>query len=303
QVHAESPLPDGKLREAPTVAAALAALQDLKELLHPHRKTGRGYKLSAIDPFVRVQMENMETMLNLYTGNLSKTKGFWVGSSLQAAVSRGRGTYCARQLRILVRQFIADRTVLPINPYGYWNTSMLVDENLQEDINLYLQELGKEITAEKLVEYLRRPDVMTKHGISRKISLKTAQRYLKELGYRWMSEKKGQYADGHERPDVVDYRQNKFLPAWDKIKARMETWLKENLPEFGPQAEGKPVVVWFHDESIFYAHDRRRKTWYHKDAPAKPYAKGEGASLMIADFVSSKYGWLRSLDGKRDARV
>jgi hypothetical protein len=34
-----------------------------------------------------------------------------------------------------------------------------------------------------------------------------------------------------------------------------------------------------------------------------PYAKGEGASLMVADFVSADYGWLRSPDGKEEARV
>jgi hypothetical protein len=34
------------------------------------------------------------------------------------------------------------------------------------------------------------------------------------LGYRWREEKKGQYADGHEREDVVTYRQNIFLPLW-----------------------------------------------------------------------------------------
>ncbi|KAJ7107052.1 hypothetical protein C8R44DRAFT_637891, partial [Mycena epipterygia] len=298
QIHAESQLPDGKLREAPTVSAALVALKDLKELLCPHRKTGRGYVDPHIDPFVRVRMESMEILLNFYTGNLSKTKGFWAASSIQAAVSRGKGLYCARQLRVLVRKFIADRTILPLNPYGYWSTSMLVDEDLKTDINLFLQELGKEITAEKLVEYLARPEVMEKHGITRKIGLRTAQRYLKELGYRWMSPKKGQYADGHERPDVADYRQNKFLPAWYKIQARMDAWSKDNLPEYGPRARGKTVVVWFHDESIFYAHDRRHKTWYHKDAPAKLYAKGEGASLMVADFVSSKYGWLRAPDGR-----
>lgn len=27
------------------------------------------------------------------------------------------------------------------------------------------------------------------------------------------------------------------------------------------------------------------------------YAKGEGHSLMVADFVSADYGWLHSLDG------
>ena len=36
---------------------------------------------------------------------------------------------------------------------------------------------------------------------------------------------------------------------------------------------------------------------------AVPYAKGEGASLMVADFVSADYGWLRSPDGKQEARV
>jgi hypothetical protein len=129
-------------------------------------------------------MENMEIMVNFYTGKLSKTEGFWAASPLQAAVSRGEGTYFARQVRILVRNFIADRKILPLNPYGYWNTSMLVDEDLKADINLYLQELGKAITAEKLVQYLRDPEVMTKHGISRQIGLTTAKRYLKELGYR-----------------------------------------------------------------------------------------------------------------------
>jgi hypothetical protein len=118
-----------------------------------------------------------------------------------------------------------------------------------------------------------------------------------------MYAKKGQYADGHERVDVVAYRTHTFLPSWRRIRARMDAWSKENLPEYGPNLPGKRIVVWFHDESIFYAHNRRRKTWYHKDAPAKPYAKGEGASLMIADFVSSKYGWLRSPDGTRSARV
>jgi hypothetical protein len=66
-----------------------------------------------------------------------------------------------------------------------------------------------------------------------------------------MSPKKGQYADGHERPDVVDYRQNKFLPAWAKIQERMETWTKDNVPEIRAQVAGKTIVVWFHDESIF----------------------------------------------------
>ena len=39
----------------------------------------------------------------------------------------------------------------------------------------------------------------------------------------------------------------------------------------------------------------------HKSETAVPQAKGEGASLMVADFVSADYGWLWSPDGKEMA--
>jgi hypothetical protein len=34
-----------------------------------------------------------------------------------------------------------------------------------------------------------------------------------------------------------------------------------------------------------------------------PYAKGEGASQMVADMVSAEYGWLCSPDGKEEAQI
>ena len=82
----------------------------------------------------------------------------------------------------------------------------------------------------------------------------------------------------------------------------MLTWDNDGLQEEGPRPLGRRTIAWFHDESVFYAHDRRRKAWYHKDAPAKLYAKGDGASLMVADFVSADFGWLRSQDELRSAR-
>ena len=54
---------------------------------------------------------------------------------------------------------------------------------------------------------------------------------------------------------------------------------------------------------MFYAHDRRKRRWIHKDEKAKPYAKGEGHSLMVADFVSVDYGWMASRDKKKTARI
>jgi hypothetical protein len=57
------------------------------------------------------------------------------------------------------------------------------------------------------------------------------------------------YADGYERPDVINYRENKFLPAWAKIQERMETWTKTNLPTL-PTFAGLllpcvPALIWY----------------------------------------------------------
>jgi hypothetical protein len=88
-----------------------------------------------------------------------------------------------------------------------------------------------------VVEFLAHPDI-----------------YLGILGYHFMALRKGQYADGHEWEEVVWYRDHRFLPAWHEIQDWMHTWTKDNLPEV-ITVNGKQVVVWFHDEVIFYAHD------------------------------------------------
>ena len=79
----------------------------------------------------------------------------------------------------------------------------------------------------------------------------------------------------------------------------MAVW--EDLNKYLPTGGGKRVIAWFHDESVFYANDRQKKGWYHKNASTKPYTKGEDMSLMIADFVSAHIGWLSSPDGKKSA--
>ncbi|KAJ7146839.1 hypothetical protein C8R44DRAFT_598842 [Mycena epipterygia] len=133
---------------------------------------------------------------------------------------------------------------------------MLVNEDLATDINLYLQEIGNDITAEKVKLYLGRPEVMEKHGVTKTISVCTARRYLRALGYRYTEPKKGQYCDGHEREDVVYERDKVYVPKIKKLEARMRHWDKDGLPEYGPHPEGRRIIVWNHDESTFYAHDR-----------------------------------------------
>jgi hypothetical protein len=61
---------------------------------------------------------------------------------------------------------------------------MLADKDLANDVRDHLQALGKFITADKLVNFLLREDIMNKHGLDHKISDRTVRRYLNELGYQ-----------------------------------------------------------------------------------------------------------------------
>jgi hypothetical protein len=291
----------GHTRASPTQSEASSAIQDLSLITQPKRKTGRGYQDPDLDLWTQARLEGMKSMLFMYTNTLSNTYDNWGASSCQAAIGMGRGPSCACRLRRLCRAYLADRKVFPVNPYGEWNMSMLVDETLQNEIGIYLLSIGKDISAKKLMDFLHQPDIKEKYAIERDISHKTACRYLHTLGFHYKATPKGQYADGHEREDVVLYWQNIFLPQWRQIQDQMVSW-DIKLVESPPRNPGRRAITWFHDESVFYAHDRRKKGWYHKDAPARPYTKGEGASLMIADFVSADFGWLKSPDGKKSAR-
>jgi hypothetical protein len=178
----------------------------------------------------------------------------WGASALQSVVSLGGGRYCAHQLAKLCHAYIDDRLVLPVNPYGNWNETMLVDEDFVNDVNEYLQTVGKQISAGHLMHYMQRTDVKEKHSITRDITERTACRYLFILGYQWKGAKKGQFVDGHKRDDVVYYRDTIFLLQLRKYQEHTRKWDRDNMPEFGP-LPGRRVIIWYHDETIFYAHD------------------------------------------------
>ena len=50
------------------------------------------------------------------------------------------------------------------------------------------------------------------------ITAYTAIRWLKKLGFEWKEVQKGVYIDGYEKPDVVFYHQQDFLPKWHKLE-------------------------------------------------------------------------------------
>ena len=292
----------GLFEPPPTIDVAKLALADIKRVLKPHRDTGAGYKDPKIDLLLRGRLDLMKLFLWQYIS----TNNGWIASSLHVAHAAERGPWLAKQLRIWTRAYINDRECLPFNQYGRWNVSLLEDEDLAQEIHVHLQGIGKYVKAMDIVHFLDTPEMKARLKLKKTISLATAQRWMRVMDYRWTKNPQGQFVDGHEREDVVEYRQLVFLPFWKNMEPSMRSWTKnieDARPVTGPGMSAPHIIVWHHDESTFYANDRRKIRWVHSGETAVPYAKGEGASLMVADFVSADYGWLRSPDGTREARV
>ena len=282
--------------QAPGCEEAARAIPVLCEVLKEKRKT-------KIEYFNFVRLRQMLQLLRLYTLDPIH-KGKWIRASEAVALSEGRAAQYGRDMRRWCQTFILDHHTIPRNMHGAWRTSILYsDEDLKLSIIAHLQGLGKYFSASDLLNFLNTPDILDRLGRTKKLSLRTAQRWLKLLGFRWRKEGKGMYSDGHERQDVVDFRQQVFLPKYTAFHKRAAKFDAEGNEELSMGQNGKPVMIHHHDETIFYGNDRRNVHWIHDSESPKPYAKGEGQSLMVADFVSSAIGWLSSPDGLKRSRV
>jgi hypothetical protein len=173
----------------------------------------------------------------------------------------GQESHSTWQLCQLNHAFFIDWKILLINPFGDWNRSLLVNKNIMNKISIYLPSLRKKITAKNLMDFLHQADIKEEYGIKCDISHKTACQYLWTLGYCYHSTPQGQYVDGHEREDVVTYCEKVFLLKWKKFMHWMVACDKD-FTEHLPMGGEKRVIAWFHDESVFYAHDWQKKGWY-----------------------------------------
>ena len=139
-------------------------------------------------------------------------------------------------------------------------------------------------------------------GYPRHISVETARKWLLELGFTVMEHKKGTYVDGHERPDVVQYR-SKFLRQLSALgflnKHNAPTpEAVESLPsdlECSSDEQIAKTVVIFHDETTFQANDDQTRFWGAKDMTIlRP--KSKGAGIMVSDFIDEHNGYLQLSD-------
>jgi hypothetical protein len=263
-----------------------------------------------IDVFFRARITAMLGTLNLYLDpDLTYT---WRQASLVVSRSQAAGINHARNIRTWLHAFLS-RGVLPFHRLGAFRATVLDDEDFSLPIQLHLQAISKDndgyIRAQDIVDFIadspEMQDLMEKSGAKRRsISIRTAQRWLHKMGWRFGKKKNGMYIDGHERPDVVEYREG-FVARWKEYDKRMNIYDNDGNLERGPErkaqpgdgpipADGRPfkLILVTHDESTFFQNDRKKSCWTHKNDKPTPQRKGEGTSIMVSDFLTPEWGRL-----------
>lgn len=134
------------------------------------------------------------------------------------------------------------------------------------------------------------------------ISSRTAQRWLNILGLRFGRFVKGLYTDGHERADVVSYR-NAFLERMEIYQKRMVAYVGDFMEtSIVPELEDgeRPLILVTHDESCFGSNDGRSHCWLDENnRQIRP--KGNGRSVMVSAFLCECHGILK-LDHELQAK-
>lgn len=132
------------------------------------------------------------------------------------------------------------------------------------------------------------------HKVKSGISLVTACEWMLKVGFKYTSHKKAPYYDQHEASDVVDYRQNDFLPKMEKHQERLVGYvvgdIEKQIEKTLPPGVKKLILV-AHDEMTAQANDTNPKEWV-LDGEHRLRKKGVGHGLHQSDVICSTKGWL-----------
>ena len=131
------------------------------------------------------------------------------------------------------------------------------------------------------------------HGIS----LNSARRWLQKEGFKFISHQKGLYFDGHNRPDVMKYRQEVFLKTMEMHSSRLIQYVvgsvKNKVEKHPLNFVERRVVLCAHDEMTAQANDSCVKSWVFEDQHSLQ-KKGAGQGVHQSDVICSTVGWLKN---------
>ena len=173
---------------------------------------------------------------------------------------------------------IHDTLFLDITAYG-----------LAKAVGEYLNSTRATSTVAELLQEAEQPTSSSSSPIpsSTRIRARTARRWLRKMGFSYHEVKKGVYIDGHEREDVVKYRNDVFLKVWKAASHSFVIFKEDGSWEvpLNLQSGEKPLVLVTHDESTFNANDGKRRVWSQEgEQPLRP--KGKGRGIMVSGFLT-----------------
>lgn len=137
------------------------------------------------------------------------------------------------------------------------------------------------------------------------LTARSAVNWLHRLGFDYKEVRHGLYKDGHERTDVLIYRNDKFLPELEQLKPRLLEWnesgeLIRTSAEIWATTGQSPVVMVTHDECTCHSNDGPKRQWVQKDSqPLRKKSLGKGimlsgfltpiSTLRVPDHISDSY--------------
>ena len=204
--------------------------------------------------------------------------------------------YTAKWIRSMAK-FYLNHQSFPVSCRGkHQKYHRLVDD---EDIALRLrqwlrQESGSNgIDVVHFKQYIEDFILPERIETRKTISIRTAERWLHILGYRFEGYRKGIYFDGHEREDVVIYRKE-FLKIMKELEQQMARYEGEEMEVIPPvlKPDERELILVTHDECIFYANDGKKRIWVD-DGEMPLRKKGNGRSIMVSEFLSEACGRLK----------
>ena len=192
------------------------------------------------------------------------------------------------------------------NRGSYSRPNLIADEDISDRATAWLRKetshKSHNLTTARFTRWVNDdliPSLPQPHDYST-ISAVTAWRWLNKLGFEFSKFKRG-YVDGHERADVIAYR-NQFL---QKIKVLEDT--HKPLPtasdgyhpyRIGIDSAEKELVLIFHDESCFHSNVGNTSGWHEKGKmPLLP--KDQGKGLMLSDYIDGHNGFLRLSEAEK----
>jgi hypothetical protein len=320
------------LRKKQREEEAQKSLKDITRLLNSKKTEWDGSKVVSGRSLQAQRAQAIEAVLKMVVNDKER---LMMAAQIAARYHSWSVAWSCRLVCRWTREWMKTRE-LPTSSCGFHGKtwSFLSDPTVRASIRAYLRSNKWAMNPGKLHEFLNNkmlPEEARRYGrdvvqhemptglqkyieleifphihfkVKKKISLSTARSIMQEEGFAFTETKKGMYYDGHERPDIKEDCQRRFLPAMAAVRAQSIHYEPgavdvesnegaiENWQDYPMGTFIRPrYVVCAHDECTTQANDAHKKMWV-LDGEQPIRKKGVGRGIHLSEVICSTVGHL-----------